>query len=493
MPRQEGRDGHPDAAPGQPRKLRLSRPELFWKVLTGLILCLATAGSRAQDDPRQLLLKVRERVMDTERRLPRYACTETVDRTRYDAFDASAGVRQTRSCDDTVARSRRDGRSPMPSSADRLRLDVAVSFDGPAMENEMYSWAGENHFSDRDVFEFVHDGAMSTGSFASLLASIFGNDAARFSYAGDTSAKDGSLAEFTFHVARERSQYLYVYGDRRQNQLRVAFDGSIFADPGSSDLVRLRLRTEQLPAETGICELTRDVDYGRVRLNGSEFLLPMEVRVVAIHTDGTVAENRVHYSGCREFRGDSTVRFETPGESEEALPPPDAPAARLRLPPGIAFKVVFTDRIDPTQAAAGDPIRGRLKTAIRDASNRILVAEGTPVTGRIMRIRRFYRQRWLAPKERSRVDAGPSLSIAIRLETIDVGGVRQPLNAAFDSGARRFVQQTGPFSVRVDIGSLDDLHNPAEVSDTGTFEFWQNDPDQIVKSSLESNWITARP
>ena len=492
MPQQEGRDGHPDAAPGQPRKLRLSRPELFWKILAGLILCLATAGSRAQDDPRQLLLRVRERVMDTERRLPRYACTETVDRTRYEPLDAGGGVRPTRSCDDTVARSRHDGRGQGPSSADRLRLDVAVSFDGPAMENEMYSWAGENHFSDRDVFEFVHDGAMSTGSFASLLASIFGNDAARFSYAGDTSAKDGSLAEFAFHVARERSQYLYVYGDHLQNQLRVAFDGSIFANPGSSDLVRLRVRTEQLPAETGICELTRDVDYGRVRLNGSEFLLPAEVRIVAIHTDGTVAENRVHYSGCREFRGDSTVRFETPGESEETLPPPDAPAARLRLPPGIAFKVVFTDRIDPTQAAAGDPIRGKLKNAIRDASNKVLVAEGTPVTGRIMSIRRFYRQRWLATKERSRADAGPSLSIAIRLETIDLGGGPQPLIAAFDSGARRFVQQTGPFSMRVDIGSLADLHNPAEASDTGKFDFWANDPDQIVKSGLQSSWITAQ-
>jgi hypothetical protein len=492
MPQQDGRDWHPDAAPGQPRKLRLARPELFWKVLAGLILCLATAGSRAQDDPRQLLLRVRERVMDTERHLPRFACTETVDRTRYEPFSASAGVRPTRSCDDTLARSRRDGRGQVPSSADRLRLDVAVNFDGPRMENEMYSWAGENRFSDRDLFELVHDGAMSTGSFASLLASIFGNDAARFSYAGDTSAKAGSLAEFTFQVARERSQYLYVYGDHLQNQLRVAFDGSIFADPGSSDLVRLRVRTEQLPAETGICELTRDVDYGRVRLNGSEFLLPTEVRIVAIHTDGTVAENRVHYSGCREFRGDSTVRFETPGESEETLPPRNAPAARLRLPPGIAFKVVFTGRIDPTQAAAGDPIQGKLKTAIRDASDKVLVAEGTVVTGRIMSIRRFYKQRWLASKERSRAAAGPSLSVAIRLETIDLGGVPHPLNAAFDSGTRRFVQQTGPFAVRVDIGSLDDLHNPAEVSDTGIFEFWENDPDQIVKSSLESNWITAQ-
>ncbi len=488
MPQQERRQGHPGTAPLTAPQPRPARQQLFWRVSAGLILCVATAGSQAQDDPKQLLLRVRQRVMDTERQLPRYACTETIDRTRYQPSDG--GVRPARSCDEVLARTRHGGWGKTPTSADRLRLDVAVGFAGPAMENEMYSWAGENRFSDRDLFEFVHDGAISTGSFASLLASIFGNDAARFSYAGDTSVQHRPLAEFGFHVERERSQYLYVYGDHLQNRLPMAFDGSLFADPANSDLVRLIVHTEQLPAETGICEITRDVDYGRVQMNGSEFLLPTEVRISSIHTDGTLAENRTHYSGCREFRGDSTVRFET--ESEETPPRRSAPA-RLRLPSGLAFQVIFADRIDPAQAAAGDPIQGRLKAAIRDASNKILVPEGAAVTGRIMSIRRFYNASWLPSRERTHRGAGPSLSVAIRLETIDLGGGPQPFHAVFDSGTHRFVQQNGPFSMRVDIGSLDALHSSAEGSGVATFDFWENDPDHVVKSGLESTWITAGP
>jgi hypothetical protein len=124
------------------------------------------------------------------------------------------------------------------------------------------------------------------------------------------------------------------------------------------------------------------------------------------------------------------------------------------------------------------------------------VPEGAAVTGRIMRIQRsFHNARSWAPGRgpTAHPRPDPTLVIAIRLEALDAGKGPQPFPAAFDSGARRFVKQTGPLPARVDIGSLDELHSAEEQPSVATFEFWDNDPDRAVKSGLESNWVTAAP
>jgi hypothetical protein len=463
-----------------------------------LWLPAACAAPPDQDDPTDILLAARQRVMNTIHQLPKYVCTQTVDRRRYEPAGpeyGTNGLRKMRSCDDTVAQARRNSWERRLSSADRLRLDVAVTQDSATLENEMYSWAGENRFSDRDLFDFVHEGAVSTGSFASMLASIFGNSAARFSYQGDSAPDGRMLSEFDFHIPRDKSEYRYVFGDTRTEQVPVSYDGAVLVDPANADLMRLSVRTEQLPPETGACEVSQELKYTHVRLNGGDFLLPAEAKATIIHRDGTEAENRIQYSACHEFQGDATVRFDNPRADEGSANSVDAPAPAIALPAGLPFKVTFTDRIDAAKAAAGDAIHGRLKTAIKDRSEKVLMPEGTPVTGRIMRIQRSYHssRTFMSDQRNTHPEPTPSLVIAIRLETLDAGTGSQPFKAAFDTGVHRFVKQTGPFSTRVDIGSLEELHSHSKESDTGIFEFWDNDPDHAVKTILESNWLTAAP
>jgi hypothetical protein len=469
----------------------------FLRVGAGLVLLSGLVVAQNRDDPRDILLDARQRVLTTVHQLHKYVCTQTVDRRRYEPADpeyGTDGVRRIRSCDDTVAQSRRGAWQRYLSSSDRLRLDVAVTQDSPTLENEMYSWAGENRFSDRDLFDFVHEGALSTGSFASMLASIFGNPAARFSYQGD-SARDGrTLSEFDFHIPRDKSEYRYVFGETRTEQVPVSYDGAVLIDPADSDLVRLNVRTEQLPPETGACEVTQELRYTHLRLNDGDFLLPAEAQATIIHRDGSEAENRILYSACHEFQSDAAVRFDNPHPDEGSPISVEAPVAAISLPPGLPFKVAFTDRIDVAKAAAGDAIHGRLKTAIKDRYDKVIVQEGTPITGRIMRIQRFYHaSRTFMSERNTHLQPAPSLVIAIRLETLDAGRGPQPFQAVFDTGVHRFIKQTSPFSTRVDIGSLDELHSRPKESDTGIFEFWDNNPDHAVKTLLESNWLTAVP
>src|SRR5579864_719638 len=134
------------------------------------LLLFSAAPLHSEDEPRRVLLRISQSVMDTVERLPKYVCTQTVDRFQY---EPERGKTHGRACDDIVAELNTSGKRRLTYS-DRLRLDVAVSHDRSGLDGEMYSWAGEGHFKSRDLFEIVPDGAMSTGTFSSMLASIFG-------------------------------------------------------------------------------------------------------------------------------------------------------------------------------------------------------------------------------------------------------------------------------------------------------------------------------
>jgi hypothetical protein len=68
------------------------------------ILLSISVALRAQDDPKDLLTRVSQKVMDTANRLPKYFCTLTIDRAQYQ----TSGVRPTRSCDNLAAEKKLD-------------------------------------------------------------------------------------------------------------------------------------------------------------------------------------------------------------------------------------------------------------------------------------------------------------------------------------------------------------------------------------------------
>src|SRR5271169_2282511 len=87
------------AAPGA-RTLREPRKPAGNAMWTRLALLLAVAvAAQAQDDPKELLLRVSQRVMEAVNRLPKYICTLTIDRAEY----KSNGIVEAHSCDKLAA------------------------------------------------------------------------------------------------------------------------------------------------------------------------------------------------------------------------------------------------------------------------------------------------------------------------------------------------------------------------------------------------------
>jgi hypothetical protein len=160
----------------------------------------------AQQDPTDLLLRVETRIAESLDRLPRYMCTETIDRSR---FESGVHSRST-ACEEDPTRANNN-----LTTSDRLRLDITK-----ATAVEMHSWVGESRFDGRDLLDMVHEGALSTGSFGIYLGAIFRFDDASFTYNGQETLEGRTLSEFGFRIPQEKSHYFF-YGEGQHGVITV--------------------------------------------------------------------------------------------------------------------------------------------------------------------------------------------------------------------------------------------------------------------------------
>jgi hypothetical protein len=427
----------------------------------------------AQDDPKNLLLRVSQKVMDSIHRLPSYLCTLTIERAQYKT-DGGVSIH---SCDNLAAEKKAGRLKRRLYASDRLRLDVAIGTSRGIFgtTNEMYSWVGDNRFDNRGLFDLVRQGAISSGSFSTFLVSIFGEDRATFSYNGDITENGRQLSEFGFQVPLEKSSYVYLFGNNRSEEVRTAAEGTFLADSNTFDLVHLTIH-RALPPNTDACETAETFDYQQVSLAGRSFLLAKK-GFLDILSPVDEMENHMDYSACREFTGQSTLTFDTPSQPSGSISAPrDSVVPALALPPGQPFKLAFTQPIDTAVVAAGDPIRAKLTTAILTPSAQVLVPKGAIVLCRIMKAERLY------GKDRAFV-------LGVKIESIIVGETTRPLKAAPDSGARRFTKGEGRLAQRIDLGPLVALQD----LELGVFEFPFAHPNEVIKSGMISSWLTLAP
>jgi hypothetical protein len=242
-------------------------------------------------------------------------------------------------------------------------------------------------------------------------------------------------------------------------------------------LLRLIVRTTQLPEETSACNATTTLDYGRVEMNGYGFLLPSEARLRLTMRNGSENENRAVYSGCHEFRAESTVNFNPPQNStgsEQRSPPSPLVSAAPDLRGGLPFRLKLAQDIDPRTAAAGDSILAVSASSIGSEKTGDRIPAGSAIYGRIVRVQHNFGKQ-------------PSITVAIRLESVEwqgqtrpFGGRGKPPVQRFNAGSVSFTRQ------RVELGSLDSMQS-------GTGQLFQMNAKEnfVFRKGTEMEWLTV--
>jgi len=315
------------------------------------------AGLESLPPASQLLARIRIHMADVLEHQPDYTCLETVER----AYRATGARRTT--LDDTI------------------RLEVAL-VDG----KEMFAWPGSKKFEETDLRKLIPNGTFGNGNFALHARSVFLGRVATFEYRGQElyTGAPGPLERYDFHVPRLVSGYTI----RMEERSGIAgYHGSFWADKQTLDVRRLEVIAEEIPPELGIQAASDRVDYARLRIGTGDFLLPVESELKMADKFNIESQNRVHFTNCRQYSGESTLKFDDPDAAAPAAAPQRAELAETDLPAGLEFSLVLDQDLDVDRAAIGDAVPLILRTDLR-RKNEVLASKGASAAARITRLER---------------------------------------------------------------------------------------------------------
>jgi hypothetical protein len=323
-------------------------------------------------DPETLLLaKIKARAAENLERLPNYTCLEAIER------------------------SRRPASSRRFQLIDVVRLEVAY-----VNHKEMFAWPGSDQFEDRDITDLVSGGAIGNGSFALHARSVFLTRSPSFTYVGERIREGRSAVRFDYHVPLLMSGYKL-----RVKPLEgiVGYEGSFWADAASLDLIRLEVRVTEIPPHLPISSGTEFLEYARQRIGEGDFLLPLSSEMVLTDLRGNESRNRIRFSSCRQYAGESVLSFaDAPEGPVEVKKPP----RRIEIPPGIDLDLRLDTDVETGKSAVGDGLQA---TVMRDAKQKgqVVVPKGAVVSGRLVRLQYAGAERqprWIAGLEFSRIE-----------------------------------------------------------------------------------------
>ncbi len=325
--------------------------------LVPVCLCALCAGAATTDPKPDLLTLARIKTVMTETlaRQPNYTCIQQVERSRRRLPKRRFQLH------------------------DVLRLEVAL-VDG----KEMFAWPGSRRFEQTDLTEMIADGAIGTGDFALHARAVFHSSAPVFKYAGQSEMRGRQVERFDFSVTRLNSGY---HIKSPGHEAVVGYHGSLWADVASQELVRLEVNADNIPEELGISAARDVMDYDRMKIGASEFLLPSASELTMTDLAGNESRNRTQFKACRQYTGESIVTFDAPPPDENASAAQNvesAAAQTVELPPGSVLEAHLASGID-SNSAVGDPIQAVLDQKLK-IKHGLSLDKGTKLSGRILRL-----------------------------------------------------------------------------------------------------------
>jgi hypothetical protein len=238
------------------------------------------AGKPVHDDPDALLEKIQSRTAEHLAQLPHYTCHEVINRL---VRRGSTWIRR-----DTV--------------------EIEVAFIG---HEEFFARSGEDHFDEKVIDRVVPNGTIGNGVFGSVEQIVFSPNVAEFQYAGTGKKEGRQTVRFNFRVPLEKSQFLVKHGS---NESLAPYEGSVWVDAETFDLVRVDLQVKQIPRYVGLRWIEETMHYESMKIGSESVLLPRRSELAVTDDAGNYGLNMVELQQCREFKTDSVVKYGSPVE-----------------------------------------------------------------------------------------------------------------------------------------------------------------------------------
>jgi hypothetical protein len=353
----------------------------LWAFLLYLLPALAQTDSATGLPPDLLLLaKIKVRAEQTLTKQPNYTCLETIER------------------------SRRRPSSKRFELIDALRLEVAL-VDG----REMFAWPGQKQFQNTELRKLISEGAIGNGSFALHARAVFLTHAPTFTYKGEEDLDGLHLHRFDFKVPQLLSGYTLRVGEAEGI---TGYHGTFWARTDNLDLHRLQVIADSIPPHLPLRAAGDQTEYKRFRIGESDFLLPSAGEMTLTDLDGTENRNRITFSGCRQYAGESVVSFDEPATEGTTLPA--ITKGEGQLPPGAQFSLSLVTPVDSQNAIVGQPVEAKLSGNIK-RNKQVVIPKGAAIRGRLVKLER----------------RGNFFIVGLEFETIEFENTQVPFRATF--------------------------------------------------------------
>ncbi len=370
-------------------RLRQGIAPLFLLAAIAASGCVWAQGAPGEGPGEALLAAMRAEVLKSTQAAPNHTCLLQVHRVQE---KASLGQKM----------------------EEYARLEVAY-LDG----RERYSWPGAASFREDELRDILVMGLSGSGSFAEHIKSVvLGTDTV---YGAPVEATDGAVAvlRIPYEVAAGRSGYLVNLDGK---EIEAAIRGVITVRISDSAILAFTLEAVNLPPDFPATAVTESIRY-QPTLLGS-FRPPAEAlqRMVEAGTD--VYSNRYQYDSCREFRGDSTLRFDQQQEGDVArqkeLEQTSGNASASPLPPRVPIELRLKSAIAWGKVQTGGVVEAELTRPVKFLG-KVLADGGATVKGRLVEFKQLSGA------------SGVGYYVGIQFETIEDKGNVIPVSLNLDS------------------------------------------------------------
>jgi hypothetical protein len=313
------------------------------------LIAFSHAFGQSSQLPRDVLVlaRIQQKMAAKLDRMPNYTCIQTIQ--RWSRPTAGKQLRH----------------------VDTLRFEIAY-----IDKRELFSWPGARSFEESDPGKLIRSGTVSSGSFATHLAATFLSGGTVTRFAGESELNGRALFRYDYSIPSFLNQTMLNVQGRSGP---ASSKGSFWADPETFDVVRMEVHAHEIAPEVPLASMVTAIDYASMRIGSENVWLPQSVHESMVYWSGQNDENQTQFSHCRQFAGESRLKFEDA--------PPVAAAARqaiteISLPANLLLSIELETEVNSTRAAIGDLLTAKL-TADVPAGPGLTIPRGAIVRGRL--------------------------------------------------------------------------------------------------------------